>query len=77
MSEKNRRGGINRREFMKVSAAAVGGVASLAGVMPLFFSEKKQKGYCLARLLCPYAQRRPPHFPIVASKNTTVNTYLT
>jgi len=30
MSKKNRRAGINRREFMKVSAAAVGGVASLA-----------------------------------------------
>jgi pimeloyl-ACP methyl ester carboxylesterase len=30
MSKKNRRAGINRREFLKVSAAAVGGVASLA-----------------------------------------------
>lgn len=29
MSKKDRRAGINRREFMKVSAAAVGGVASL------------------------------------------------
>jgi hypothetical protein len=30
MSKKDRRAGINRRRFMKVSAAAVGGVASLA-----------------------------------------------
>ena len=30
MSKKNRRAGINRREFMKVSAAVMGGVASLA-----------------------------------------------